>query len=289
MNIHLVKIFVTVFTEKSISRAAEKLYISQPTVTDHVKKLEDLIGEKLFIRINKGIKPTDYANMIFPKFAKLLNEYNNLIDFLEVKSNIDKKITIGTSSVPKIIFLSKVIDKLQEMTNVSFNIIASDSMDIIRKVLSYEIVLGFVGTVAKDEKLIFEKIMDDELVITAKKGFFQKSNLEIDDLLRHKAIMREEGSGTRKEIENYFKSAGISMKMLNIYVVVNDNNLYIDLIKMGLGYGFISKAVAELNGLSVHKLSGMSLKRGIFAVFRKNIELIEEYKILLEFCKNNIV
>jgi len=289
MNIHLVKIFVTVFAEKSISRAAEKLYISQPTVTDHVKKLEDLLGEKLFIRINKGIKPTDYANIIFPKFAKLLNEYNNLIDFLEVKGTIDKKITIGTSSVPKIIFLSKVIDKLKEMTNVSFNIIASDSMDIIRKVLSYEIVLGFVGTVVKDEKLIFEKIMDDELVITAKKGFFQKSNLEIDDLLRHKAIMREEGSGTRKEIENYFKSAGISMKMLNIYAVVNDNNLYIDLIKMGLGYGFISKAVAELNELSVHKLSGMSLKRGIFAVFRKNIELIEEYKILLEFCKNNIV
>jgi len=289
MNIHLVKIFVTVFAEKSISRAAEKLYISQPTVTDHVKKLEDLLGEKLFIRINKGIKPTDYANIIFPKFAKLLNEYNNLIDFLEVKGTIDKKITIGTSSVPKIIFLSKVIDKLKEMTNVSFNIIASDSMDIIRKVLSYEIVLGFVGTVVKDEKLIFEKIMDDELVITAKKGFFQKSNLEIDDLLRHKAILREEGSGTRKEIENYFKSAGISMKMLNIYAVVNDNNLYIDLIKMGLGYGFISKAVAELNELSVHKLSGMSLKRGIFAVFRKNIELVEEYKILLEFCKNNIV
>jgi len=290
MDIHLMKIFVSVFMEKSVSKAAEKLYISQPTVTEHIKRLEELLGKKLFVRVSKGIKPTEYALEIFPKINKVINKYDLLIGFLNVNKNVDKKIVIGSSSVPEIVILPKVIEKFNNMySDVRFNIIVSDSIDIIKKVLSYEVVLGFVGTVIKDDKLIFEKILDDELIIAAKEGFFKKDIIDIDDLFKHKAIFREEGSGTRKEVENYLKAFGVSIKKINTFAIVNKNDLYINLIKQGLAYGFISKIVAEINGLSTHKLRGVTLKRGIFAVYRKNMELSEEYRLLLEVSRNDIV
>lgn len=89
MDIHLMKIFVSVFMEKSVSKAAEKLYISQPTVTEHIKRLEELLGKKLFVRVSKGIKPTEYALEIFPKINKVINEYDLLIGFLNVNKILE--------------------------------------------------------------------------------------------------------------------------------------------------------------------------------------------------------
>ncbi len=287
MDLHKIKIFLTVFKEKSITKAAEKLFISQPTVTEHLKILEDELGNPLFIRAGKNLKPTEYALIIYPKMNKFFNDYLDLMSSLNLKKKTLEKLTIGCSSVPAEIFIPISLKTyLREFPDVVIEIITNDSFNIIQKIISYEIMLGLVGTKINNENLVYEKIYEDELVIAAKHNLFYSNTLKIEDIKKYPLILREEGSGTRKELEKFFKEQNISLKTIKPKIITNDQKLMVTLLKENNYIGFMSKMVAKNSGLSAHYLQNMSIKRGIYAVYRKNIKLTDEYINFINICKN---
>lgn len=287
MDIHILRVFIEVFSEKSISKAAEKLYISQPTVTEHIKNLENRFGSKLFFRYGKELKPTEYAIQIYPKILELVNDYNELLDFLKVKRMKLKKLNIGSSSVPSYILIPQAIDKFKKQHfDCLVNIFTSDSKEIIKKVLSYDIMLGFVGTKEEHEDLLYVEIMEDELVLVAREGLFHDEIVKLEQLQKYDMILREGGSGTRKEVEKYFRSGNLDLKSFKVGVTLNDLSLFISTIKSGDFYGFISRIIAKKNRLSIHRLKDISIKRSIYAVYRKNIELSQEYLQFLHICRS---
>lgn len=287
MDLHKMKIFLTVFKEKSITKAAEKLFISQPTVTEHLKLLEEELGQNLFIRAGKRLNPTEYALMIYPKISRFYNEYIELMSSLNLKKRSIEKLTIGCSSVPSEILIPTLLKRyLEQSPDTNFEIITADSAEIIQKVLSYEIPLGFVGTKINNESLIFEKVYEDELVIAAKHGVFDSATIKFEDIKKHPMVFREEGSGTRKELERFFKEQNLSIKTIKPKIITNDQKLLLNLLKQNNCIGFISKSVAKNSNLSVHYLQNMSIKRDIFAVYRKNLNLTEGFINLLKICRN---
>lgn len=290
MDIHILKVFIEVFIEKSISKAAEKLYISQPTVTEHIKNLEHRLGNKLFFRSGKELKPTEYAIQIYPKILELVNDYNRLIDFLNVKRIKLEKLNIGSSSVPSYLFIPEAIKKFKDKyPECLVNLSISDSNRIIRSVLSYDIILGFVGTKEDHEDLSYIKIMEDEIVLVAREGLFNGEIVEVEQLKQYDMILREDGSGTRKEVEKYLKSGNLNLKNFKIGVILNDLSIFISTIKNSNFYGFMSRIIAQKNGISVHRIKDIFIERSIYAVYRKNIELSEEYIEFINICKSEYI
>ncbi|MGB9730962.1 MULTISPECIES: LysR substrate-binding domain-containing protein [Calditerrivibrio] len=287
MDIHQMKIFLSVFTERSITKAAEKLNITQPTISEHIRNMENVMGKKLFIRSGKEMKPTEFACEIFPGIIDLINRYDKFLDQLDIKKESVDKLSIGSSSVPKIVILPIAIHNFQmHYPDVKMIINISDSVSIIEKVKRYEIPLGFVGTVIPDDRLTYEKIFEDELIIACRKGLFHKIDLEIDDLFKYKFVSRDEGSGTRKEAESYLKKAGLSINKFKPTIVTNDFDIYVDLIRKNDFFGFMSKVVAEKKELSIHRIKNIKLKRGIYAIYRNDIELPHEYNSFKNICKS---
>ncbi|MGC8769005.1 LysR substrate-binding domain-containing protein [Calditerrivibrio sp.] len=287
MDIHQMKIFLSVFTERSITKAAEKLNITQPTISEHIRNMENVMGKKLFIRSGKEMKPTEFACEIFPGIIDLINRYDKFLDQLDIKKESVDKLSIGSSSVPKIVILPIAIHNFQmHYPDVKMIINISDSVSIIEKVKRYEIPLGFVGTVIPDDRLTYEKIFEDELIIACRKGLFHRIDLEIDDLFKYKFVSRDEGSGTRKEAESYLKKAGLSINKFKPTIVTNDFDIYVDLIRKNDFFGFMSKVVAEKKELSIHRIKNIKLKRGIYALYRNDIELPHEYNSFKNICKS---
>ncbi|MGC8925287.1 MAG: LysR substrate-binding domain-containing protein [Calditerrivibrio sp.] len=287
MDIHQMKIFLSVFTERSITKAAEKLNITQPTISEHIRNMENVMGKKLFIRSGKEMKPTEFACEIFPGIIDLINRYDKFLDQLDIKKESVDKLSIGSSSVPKIVILPIAIHNFQmHYPDVKMIINISDSVSIIEKVKRYEIPLGFVGTVIPDDRLTYEKIFEDELIIACRKGLFHRIDLEIDDLFKYKFVSRDEGSGTRKEAESYLKKAGLSINKFKPTIVTNDFDIYVDLIRKNDFFGFMSKVVAEKKELSIHRIKNIKLKRGIYAIYRNDIELPHEYNSFKNICKS---
>jgi DNA-binding transcriptional LysR family regulator len=276
-----------VFTERSITKAAEKLNITQPTISEHIRNMENVMGKKLFIRSGKEMKPTEFACEIFPGIIDLINRYDKFLDQLDIKKESVDKLSIGSSSVPKIVILPIAIHNFQmHYPDVKMIINISDSVSIIEKVKRYEIPLGFVGTVIPDDRLTYEKIFEDELIIACRKGLFHRIDLEIDDLFKYKFVSRDEGSGTRKEAESYLKKAGLSINKFKPTIVTNDFDIYVDLIRKNDFFGFMSKVVAEKKELSIHRIKNIKLKRGIYALYRNDIELPHEYNSFKNICKS---
>ena len=78
MDTRHLKIFTTVYKTRSFTKAAEELYTSQPTVSEHMRNLEDNLGCKLFDRLGRSILPTPEAELLYPKAEEILNEMSKL-------------------------------------------------------------------------------------------------------------------------------------------------------------------------------------------------------------------
>ena len=117
-NLELYKIFIMVAKEQNITKASEKLNISQPAVTKHIKNLEEQIGNPLFIRTKKGVKLNEYGEKIFLNVKKaitLLSESEKLVSEYKEEYKGTIKIGISTSLAGK--FLLK---NMKKKTHFSF-------------------------------------------------------------------------------------------------------------------------------------------------------------------------
>ncbi|MEF3255337.1 MAG: LysR family transcriptional regulator [Deferribacterales bacterium] len=286
MDIHQFRVFIVVFKEKSVSKAAEKLYLSQPTVTEHIRNLEKQFGEKLFFRNGKHLEPTSFAKEIYPKIADLLTQYEKTVASISKKDRSIKKLSLASSSVPTIAIIPQAVSIFRNDYNTAeFDFFSTDSVTVSKVVLAHNYPIGFLGTKIENTHLAYEHIADDELVIVAKQSFFDKKILTFDDLLKRDMVVREEGSGTRKELENAFKKHNVSLNQFKISITVNEPWLFFTLIKSGNFYGFSSRHLAEINDLSIFRIEGCSIQRSIYAVYRKDITLANEYRYFLDICK----
>jgi len=78
MDIHHLKIFIAVYKNKSFTKASEKLHISQPTISEHIKNLEKSLDCKLFDRLGRSIMPTAEADILYPKALQILDDLDQI-------------------------------------------------------------------------------------------------------------------------------------------------------------------------------------------------------------------
>ncbi|MEN8258793.1 MAG: selenium metabolism-associated LysR family transcriptional regulator [Thermodesulfobacteriota bacterium] len=258
MDIHHLKIFTTVYKNRSFSRASEELHISQPTISEHIKNLENELDCKLFDRLGRTIIPTNQADLILPKALQVIEEMESIPDLLmEAGSTIRGHIILGASTIPGTYLLPALAARFKEKhPEVSFEILINDTASISSMVVNHEILIGVVGAKVDQKYLKLRPFFEDELICAGTPHLAdqcRQSNLAAVPFLQ-----REQGSGTRSVTEGFLKKSSFTRKDLQIAATLGSTAAIKEAMKAGLGISILSK-MAILDELSSGSLKEISM------------------------------
>jgi Transcriptional regulator len=208
MTLRHVKIFTTVCETSSVTEAAEKLYIAQPSVSLAIKEMEEYYGIKLFDRISKKLYLTDEGKTMLgysSHIAALFDEMENIrnrdgIGLLRIGASI----TVGTHYIPVIVSKFKEVNPNSEV-NVIINRSEIIEDMLLRNDLDCAVIEGF----AHSEYMLTEQLCDDKLCIVSNKKCEFNS---VGDFYKEKFLLREKGSGTRELFDNVAELHGYDIK-----------------------------------------------------------------------------
>lgn len=285
MDIRQLKTFIEVVKLSSFSKAAEKLYLSQPTVSNHVQAIEKELGVILINRISKGITLTKAGIIVHNHSINLVNNYDSMKYQLEkYKGKIEGNLEIASSSVPRKHLLPELISNFKFIHPlVFFSVVDVDSGKVIERILEGFIDFGFVGAIYKNPNLQYIPIMEDYLVLATPPQIYSDreniDNLSLKDILKLPLIIREEGSGTGKILHQALLNKGISKDNLHISARVADTESIKRMVSLGTGSTFLSyRDVYDSNGLktfdsNIFTLKNLDLTRKFYLVFHKKRKL----------------
>lgn len=292
MDIHQLKIFISVFRNRSFSKASKELFLTQPTISEHIKTLEEELDCKLFDRFARGIIPTKEAEILYEHALEVIEKMESLKDSVQkIKTAPSGSLFIGASSIPGTYILPGLVASFKKnYPEISIQIDVSDSKCVIEDLLSGKLLIGVVGTKINNSKIEYTDFMNDELVIGAPQ-FIEKSIIEPSEIFEYPFIMREEGSGTRKEMEKWLSKMGIDLGKLKIVCVLGSTDAIKQAIKNGLGISILSihavKDEMECRSLKILRIKNCEMKRNFYIATHTKRTLPFVYKIFYEFLKQN--
>ena len=250
MNLKQLESFSYIIETNSFSEAAKKLFLTQPTISSHISLLEKELSTQLLIRTTKDVTPTDAGKKLYTYAKQMLQIQNTILEEFHVKSEDEKNvITLGASSIPEQYILPEILPKYLKKNKNEFKIGQGDSFEIINQVVNKEIEIGLVGTQIETSNCIFEPFYKDKLVVITpvnqKYLQMKEDGFHIKDLLKEPIIMREEGSGTRKEIKKFLNHMNINDGSLNIIATLNSTEAIKRSVANNMGISIISNLAVQ--------------------------------------------
>ncbi len=281
MNLKQLEAFVQVSESGSFSKAAKELFLTQPTISAHISSLEKELNVRLFIRNTKEVSLSDDGKDLY-RYAKQITDLEKAIEERFYMDSDDGKhfITIAASTIPAQYLLPKVLMCYRERyPKEQIKIMETDSSEVVTQVVDHMVDVGFTGTVLEKKHCKYIPFYKDELAVitpdTPEYRILKEQNRDdIDWIKRKPLILREEGSGTRKEAEKQLKTAGISMEALDIVASIANQETIKKSVKQGMGITVLSRLAAEdEDGLLIFPIPGADEGRDINLVYNKNYQM----------------
>lgn len=292
MNLKQLESFTYIVETNSFSQAASKLYLTQPTISSHISLLEKELNAQLLIRTTKDVTPTEDGKKLYTYAKQILRLQKSILEEFSIISEDEKNIiTIGASSIPEQYILPEVLPKYLKKNKTEFKILQGDSYSVIDKIINKEVEIGFVGTKIENSNLVFEPFFKDKLVVVTPKTDkylnMKKNGFSIKDLLKEPIIMREEGSGTRKEIKEHLKYLNIND--LNIVATLNSIEAIKKSIQNNMGISIMSnlsvKDYVKDNKLLVFDFDDENMYRDLYIVRNKKMYMSNVSNKFIKFMR----
>lgn len=278
MDFKQLSAFVAVAELKSFSKAAERLYLSQPTVSAQIRNLEDELNTRLLIRTTKSIWLTPAGEALYEDALSILAIQTKIY-----RRKFDEKtraLRIGASTIPASYLLPNVLSDYREKhADFYFELRQGGSQKIIDGVLNGLHDIGFVGVDPDDKTLETIPVWQDQLVlITAANEKFralrEMNPIPYQTLMAEPMIFREEGSGSLQSAESFLTRFGFGKVPLNVIARVDDTEAIRRMVARGMGVTIISDlAIQEeirTGALISFPLDEAMGRRDFFLILRKN-------------------
>lgn len=263
--------FLVTVQEGSLSAAAKKLGIAQPTISMHLKNLEDELGTKLLVRNARTLDLTADGREAIDSIGQVVRIWDNLQKRLN--GDTTKLISISASTIPSTYILPKVLPEyVKNFNDVYFSIHQSNSKDVAERVKGGLCDIGICGMRPTDKEMVYRELFTDKMVVitpvSEKYLKMQGTPFAAKDLLDEHIILREKGSGSGKKATDYFTKNHISESKLNVVARVNDQEGIKNLVAGGVGVSIISNLAARdyvaENRILSFELAGDSQARSFY-------------------------
>ena len=279
MQIKQLEAFVNVIKYKSFSKAAEAIFLSQPSISAYISSLESELDGKLIIRSTKEVYPTDAGRKLYIYANEILKTLERAqAEIKSVQTEVNGVLSIAASTVPSKYLLPDIFSNLlRDYSGLKFKLMQSDSSDTIKHIENMDAELGVVGTEIYDGKCVFEPFIEDKLVLIApmtEEYITMGSEMPIEKLLNEKFILRTEGSGTLKETEKFFLKNGKPLKNLNTICELSSTESVKQAVYKGLGVSVISYLAAcdyeRMGRIKIFDLNDETLLRKFYIAYQKD-------------------
>lgn len=295
MNLKQLEAFVMIADNKSFSLTAEKLYLTQPTVSAYISKLESELGEKLFYRTTKEVALTEAGKKIYI-YAKDIIELAEKIEnaFKDSPEEGPRRMVISASSIPGTYLLPGILAEFSSaFPNVELRVQETDSVGVMNDIREHCADLGFVGTAVKDREISFLPFCMDELVLVTQNNERYRKLMEQEADLAWIAnepwIMREDGSGTYKETLRLFEEMGIRSDQLHVLARFSNTGAILLSVAQGSGISIVSrlaaKSQARRGDILVHPLGADGSYRQIYIATSSTTPLTDTGRDMIKLVK----
>ena len=293
MEFKQLEAFVAVVDYGSFSEAARKLYLTQPTISAHVRSLEEELHTKLILRTTKKTTITTRGYQLYDSAVRMLEIRNNLLEnFTGVQKHM---IDLAASTIPSSYLLPEILAAFGKThPDIYFHSIQADSAESINRVLDGTADLALVGQNTRDETCVFLPFCQDELVIatpiTNHYLGLQNKSVTFEDFIKDPVIIREKGSGTKKEMDLFLEQIGVTPSDLNVIARMNDLEGIKKSIVNGLGISILSARSAidlqKTKQILLFPLEESAHKRTFYIVYSKNRILKPHVRQFIQFVQN---
>ena len=296
MDLWQLQVFCKVVEEKSFSKAGKRLNLSQPTISSHVKELENHFGCRLIDRLAREALPTAAGELLYSyavKLKALRDETESAMAGFQGK--MKGFLSVGGSTIPGGYILPAVLAQFtNRFPEIRIALTVGDTQEVIDGIASGKLAMGVVGARSAAAQIFQERLLEDEmqLIVPANHPWAKMGAISLDRLREAPFITREPGSGTLKSIELCLQRAGGGLHALNAVLQMGNTVSVIQAIKGGAGVSILSTvAVADdiaAGRLAAVHLQGVDLKRSFYLTRLKNRSLPPVGQAFIGFLKERL-
>ncbi len=291
MEIKQLRSFAAVVRFGSFTKAAEHTYLSQPTISTHIRTLEEELGTQLLLRNTKNLQVTSKGQELYDCACRMIELHDNL---LQRWSQKDKHIIhLGASTIPSSYILPEVLPYYGKAYPESYFVVhQSDSQQVIQGVADGLFDVGMSGMACNEEGIECIPFFKDTIVLITPvtERFLELQNKgeeALPMLLQEPIILREAGSGSQKCADKFLSYMGLRDEDLKVTARINDQESIKKLVSGGLGVSLVSwKAVrdfVEEKRLLTFSLPNGSADRYLYLLLRQGVG--EEAKRFANFVR----
>ena len=281
MDIHRLMVFCKVIEFRSFTRAAEAVCLTQPTVSEHIRALEDSLGEKLIDRLGREILPTPAGKILYQYAREIIQLRDKAVQALEkFKGNLSGTLQIGASTIPGTYILPGLVGTFKSRyPSIQITLKIAGSGSVVEKILDGSVEFGMIGAKWDDKRIELEETYADELILVVYPGhpWEKRENVDIGELGDMPFILRERGSGTRIFMSQILESGGFPSSHLKAVAEMGSTEAVRQAVKARIGVSIISENAVrediERKTLYAIPLRGLRIRRPFYLAQRKNREL----------------
>lgn len=249
MDFKQLQSYVAVVESQSFTKAAERLFVSQPTISAHIRALEGELKTPLIVRTTKSIEITPKGRTVYEHALSILRIRESMIQ----DCAMDQKqiIHIAASTIPSAYMLPQILTEYGRLhPQVYFSIYQCKSRNVLEGVAAGRFDLG-LSTTRGDERVVSLPVCRDRMVFITPVSHEYLRLLDEDDeaafnvLICQPIILREKREGEEKLVDRYLAALGIEEKELEIVARANDQETVKNLVAGGMGVSLISYRAAR--------------------------------------------
>lgn len=287
------KVFRTVAGKLNFTNAAEALFLTQPAVTLQIKTLEEDLGVKLFDRSGGKVRLTEAGEVLLGYAERITDLYNEAEVAVGSLTGEERgRLAVGASTtIAQYVLPALLGEFISYFPRVELSMVSGNTENIIRVLDERKISLGLVeGPIGRND-LKTKNFIDDEIVAvvspTHKWATVKTSKIKIKQLAGIPQIWREQGSGTRRVLEDALKKAKLKLRDFNIAMELDSTEAIKSAVEANLGIGFVSRWALsreiELGLLKIVNIENLKIKRQFKFVYPRTPQLEQTAESFLKF------
>lgn len=280
MDIRKLDVFRKVVDLKSFTKAAEAAQLSQPTVSEHMRNLEEELGMKLVDRLGRQTVPTPAGQVLYRYAVRMVQLQQEALQALaSYHGTLSGEVRIGASTIPGAYLLPGLLaDFCRQHPAIRPLVDISDSRTVASRLSAGGCDLGLVGAVWNERGLQWTPLFADILALAVPPDhpLAAETAVTVDALPAYPFVFREQGSGTRKVIAALLERAGSSETELKEAATLGSNEAVREAVKAGIGISILSRRSliqdVQAKTLVALPLEAQGAERPIFLLQHKNRE-----------------
>ena len=276
-TLHQLQIFEAIAQHGSFTRAAEELFLTQPTVSQQMKQLTKAIGVPLYEQIGKRIYLTDAGKAVLEVGRDISQRFNDLeMTLADIKGLKQGNLKLAAITTAKY-FVPRILGTFrQRYPGINISLQIANRQQILDRLSDNLDDLYFIGQPPEDLEINLRHFLDNPLVVIAPRNhpLAQEKLISLERLIEEPLIMRESGSGTRMAVEGFFAENRLKMK---VEMEIGSNEAIKQAIVGGLGLSVLSRHSLALEGpqgpLVVLDVEGFPIQKHWYVIYPRSKQL----------------